>query len=489
MTRNPSAFNLAACVVFCLALHPSTASAQGNGQTDAPRPNIILIISDDQCYTDFGFMGAADVQTPHLDRLAEQSARYVNGYVPSSVCRPSLATLLTGLYPHQHGAHFNHPPPGFAALTRAPQIDKDRFDELRGDATRFIRDVPTLPRVLAAHGYRCIQTGKFWEGHWRNAGFTVGMTLAEPSGGPYGDLTLPGGDVVAHGNGDHGLVIGRRTMQPIYDFIKDCGETPFFVWYAPFLPHTPHDAPDEYYARYRDRPGIPAHRIPYYASISQFDDTVGEMLEFIEQRGLSEETIVVFIVDNGWTPDADRFVPARNEWDHTRRSKRSPFDDGLRTPILIRWNGHVSPATHDGLVSSIDVMPTLLAAADIETDSLSLPGANLLPSATGQSELSAERAVFGEIYPGDATTLGNPAADVAYRWVRQGSLKLIVPESDDGAVPWNRYLMEPVLFDVVSDPDESRNLFGDPEYRDAAERLRRLLDEWWTPQRKPPPKQ
>jgi uncharacterized sulfatase len=477
MKRHFPAFNLSACIVSCLLLMPATSSAQ----TERARPNIVLIISDDQCYTDFGFMGNADVQTPHIDRLAEQSARYVNGYVPSSVCRPSLATLLTGLYPHQHGVHFNHPPPGFAALTRSSDIDKARFDELRREATRFIRAVPTLPRLLAEHGYRCFQTGKYWEGHWRNAGFTEGMTLAEPSGGPCGDKALANGDVVAHGNGDHGLIIGRRTMQPIHDFIDDCGGTPFFVWYAPFLPHVPHDAPEEFFARYRGRAEIPAHRIPYYASISQFDDTVGDLVDFVEQRGLAADTVFVFVVDNGWTPDPDRFITARNEWDHTRRSKRSPFEDGLRTPILIRWDGRIRPQTLEGLVSSIDVLPTLLAAAVVDPGPVALPGLNLLPSASGDAELSSGRAVFGEIYPGDATLLGNPAGDVAYRWVRQRNLKLIVPQSHNDVPAWNRYLSKPALFDVASDPDESRDLSGDPRYEQARFNLRRLLEEWWRP--------
>jgi arylsulfatase A len=84
----------------------------------AKRPNIVMIIPDDQTYSDFGFMGNALVDTPNLDRLAAQSATFVNGYVPSSVCSPSLATLLTGLYPHQSGIHYNHPPPGNAAFNR-----------------------------------------------------------------------------------------------------------------------------------------------------------------------------------------------------------------------------------------------------------------------------------------------------------------------------------------------------------------------------------
>lgn len=474
------------------------------------RPNIVLIVSDDQTYSDFGFMGNRQVRTPHIDRLAEQSARYVNGYVPSSVCRPSLVTLLTGLYPHQHGVHFNHPPPGFSQLTKSPAIDKRQYDRLREQATELIRAVPTLPRILAQHGYRSLQTGKYWEGHWRNAGFTAGMTTAEPSGGPYGDKVLANGDIVAHGNGDHGLIIGRETMQPIYDFIRPAatvgpvpnekpreakgasgvrleqnvdGElAPFLVWYAPFLPHTPHNSPQKYVDLYRDRPEIPEHRVPYYAAISQFDDTVGELVRFVEDRGLSEQTMFVFVVDNGWEPDRDRFVPKSQEWDHTKRSKRAPFDFGLRTPILIRWDGHTKPATIDGLVSSVDLVPTLLSAAGIDPAPFRLPGIDLMPSATGLAEIPADRAVFGEIYPGDATTLGNPARDIAYRWVRQGPLKLIVPHSAiAGKPPWNRYLTRPALYDVVTDPAEARNLIDVAQYRETAIELRGLLDRWWLP--------
>ena len=86
------------------------------------RPNVVMIISDDQKFSDFGFMGNQRVQTPNLDRLAKEAARYPNGYVPSSVCRPSLVTLLTGLYPHEHGVHFNHPPPGNSAFN---QMNRD----------------------------------------------------------------------------------------------------------------------------------------------------------------------------------------------------------------------------------------------------------------------------------------------------------------------------------------------------------------------------
>ncbi|HWY85122.1 MAG TPA: sulfatase-like hydrolase/transferase, partial [Gemmataceae bacterium] len=109
-------------------------------------PNIVMIVGDDMGWTDFGFMGSKSVRTPRIDRLASESAIFPHGYVPTSLCRASLATLLTGLYPHQHRICCNDPPAG---------VD-------RSEMHPFIKNSPTLPRLLAGAGYRSLQTGKFW---------------------------------------------------------------------------------------------------------------------------------------------------------------------------------------------------------------------------------------------------------------------------------------------------------------------------------------
>ena len=443
----------------------------------AERPNVVMIVSDDQTYRDFGFMGSKEVQTPHLDRLASLSARYVNGYVPTSVCSPSLATMLTGLYPHQSGIHYNHPPPGNSRFNKMTSV-KD-YIRIRGESYYLIKSTRTLPRVLATEGYRCLQTGKFWEGHYSNGGFTDGMTvMTAPPGQTFGGVrTLSSGTKTAHGNGDWGLKIGRETMKPIYDFIDDCArKAPFFVWYAPYLPHQPHDSPSRYFKKYRGK-GIPAHRIPYFASISQFDDTVGELVNYVEKKGLSKNTLFVFVTDNGWTPGTRKHKTAKDFFYHTKQSKRSPFEDGLRTPILLRWDGVIHPATHEQLCSSADLVPSILSAIGIEHRMPGLPGVDLMVSAMGVADLK-NRPVCGEIYPGDATSLGHPSLDVAYRWVRDGAFKLIIPH---GEKPWGGYLNKPALCQVVKDPSEQTNLFDDPTHADRVRKLKSLLDNWWTP--------
>jgi arylsulfatase A len=432
----------------------------------ASRPNIVLIISDDQGYRDFGFMGHPVVKTPHLDRLAQQSARFINGYVPSSVCRPSLATLLTGLYPHQHKIHFNHPPPGFSQLMKLPY---EEYLRQRGRADVLIRSVPTLPRALSRHGYKTFQTGKYWEGHYRNAGFTDGMTLGKKAA-----IEQEFGLQDAHGNGDAGLSIGRKTLKPIYDFLDNVGEAPFFVWYAPFLPHTPHTAPDQFVRMYSNRDDVPQHLVRYYASCSWFDETVGELLNYLKETGRDRNTLVVFVSDNGWEPSTAN--PSRE----TSTSKRSPFETGVRTPILIHWPGQTQPATYDTPINSVDLVPTLLAAAGLKSEIPDLPGINLLPTAVEKKALP-KRPIFGEIYPGNASVLGNPSADISYRWVRSGDWKLIVPHVSQDGKYYKNYLKSTALYQLSTDEREQRNLANEPAHLKRVEQLRQLLDRWWKP--------
>ncbi len=414
----------------------------------ASRPNVVLIVSDDHAYSDFGFMGNEIIQTPHLDRLAACSARFPNGYLPESVCRPTIASIITGLHPHQHMITFNHPP--------------NPLGEARHAADYLIRQVPTLPRILKQVGFVSFQTGKWWEGHYSNGGFDEGMTL----GGEH--WIMPDlGWRKAHGNGDAGLLIGRRTMKPIECFLKQHGDEPFFLWYAPVLPHVPHNVAPKHLEPYKDNPRVPAHMKRYYASITRFDDTVGQLLDMLQQRDLLRNTLFVFVVDNGWLPRMDQ--PDR----HDPRTKTSPYEFGIRTPILIRWDGHTKPATHQELVSALDIVPTIQAAVGVESKGL-LPGINLLPAADGEARLP-ERPMFGANYRHQCRRFEHPEEELLARWVRLGKLKLIQPVPGRG---------EPMLFNVVEDPHERNNLAEEPGFVDEVTKRQRLLDQWWDPEDK-----
>ena len=394
---------------------------------DAKPPNVVMIISDDQAWTDFGFMGHADIQTPHLDRLARESAVFTRGYVPASLCRPSLATMITGLYPHQHKITGNDPSPG-----------TDRQLMLK-----HIQHAPSLPRLLQQAGYVSHQSGKWWEGNYRRGGFTTGMTHGDPKRGGR--------------HGDDGLKIGRQGMQPVFDFIREAGDQPFFVWYAPFLPHSPHNPPQRLLEKY-EKPGRSIHVARYYAMCEWFDETCGELLDFLDENKLADDTLVVFVTDNGWiqSTDSGRYAP---------KSKRSQYDGGIRTPIMLRWPGKITQGKNDTLASSIDLAPTILKACGLEPPK-SMPGIDLIPVANGTP--TNRTAIHGEIFAHDVADIDSPRASLLYRWVIEGRWKLILPTDENAEVE---------LYDLQADPHETKNLAA--ENPEKVQELTANINAWW----------
>ena len=408
---------------------------------EPPPPNVVVIISDDHHWRDYGFMGHPHLRTPHLDRLASQSLLFRRGYVPSSLCCPSLASIISGRYPHQHRITSNDPPP--PAGGRQPAADSPAFQAAREPFNQLMDRLPTLPRLLAARGYVSFQTGKWWQGDFSRGGFTAGMTKGSR-------------------HGDDGLKIGRETMQPMWDFIDGAlrEQKPFFLWYAPFLPHSPHNPPERLLAKYRDAAPSP-HVARYWAMVEWLDETCGQLLGFLDDKNIADNTIVVYVTDNGWIqdPDSPRYAP---------RSKQSPYDGGLRTPIMIRWPARVKPADSPHLASSIDLAPTLLRAAGLPVPS-DLLGLNLLDA----DAVAQRRTIHGEIFTHDSQGLDNPAASLRWRWIIDGHSKLIVPH------PANEPGAPVELFDLAADPDESTNLAS--AQPDQVKALTARLDAWWQP--------
>ena len=434
---------LAATLITLMA---ATAYAQ------SPPPNIVLIISDDHGWRDYGFMGHPQIQTPRLDKLAAQSLVFRRGYVPTALCSPSLASIITGRYPHEHLVTGNDPPAPPGGKTgnwrNHPQYEAD-WNELRS----FINRYPTLPRLLQQKGYLSLQTGKWWMGSPANGGFTEGMS--------HGDKSRGGR------HGDEGLDIGRKTMQPIDDFIARAGRKPFFIWYAPMLPHSPHNAPQRLVDKYRDKaPDQETAR--YWASVEWFDETCGQLLDALDRAGVAENTIVVYVADNGWTqgPQADA---------QSLRSKRTPYDAGIRTPIMLRWPGKVKPRESERLASSLDVLPTLIAATSVNAPA-GLPGLNLLDD----KAVNTRRALYGASFTHDLVEMRNPAANALTRWIIEGDWKLLVPTPGQTNEEQPQQIE---LYRIATDPEECANLAAKEPSRVNA--LRRKLDAWWNPRMKP----
>ncbi|MEW6307212.1 MAG: sulfatase [Verrucomicrobiota bacterium] len=421
-------------ILLALVLGVLTASA-------ANPPNIVMIISDDQAWTDYSFMGHPHVKTPHLDKLAAESLTFTRGYVPSSLCCPSLASMITGHYPHRHKVTSNDPPipPGLKGGKGFQS--SAAFRDGRELAAQFLEAVPTLPRVLAQNNYLSLQTGKWWQGHYSRGGFTHGMTQGSR-------------------HGDAGLDIGRKTMQPIFDFIATAQKEkkPFFVWYAPMMPHDPHTPPDRLFNKYKDK--TPSEHVArYWAMVDWFDETCGQLLDHLDQQNLAKDTIVVYVTDNGWIqkPDARGYAP---------KSKQSQYDGGLRTPIMIRWPGKVKPQKSDQLAMSVDLMPTLLKAVGLKP-AADMPGIDLLDA----NAVKSRQTIFGECFTHNHVDMQKPASSLRWRWVIDGHWKLIVParqNEPDGVIE---------LYDLSKDAFEEKNLAA--QQKDTVQALQKKLDAWW----------
>lgn len=412
---------------------------------NSERPNIVLIISDDQSWTDYSFMGHEHIQTPRIDQLASQGLTFTYGYTTSPLCSPALASIATGLYPHQHGILGNDPVFSSDERKYSGEWLQDRMKHYRPFISRF-EELETIADVLGKHGYTSLQTGKWWPGNYSSGGFDEGMTHGDPARGGR--------------HGDEGLKIGREGLDVVYRFIDSAEEQnkPFYVWYAPFLPHAPHNPPDSLKQKYI--PLAPTEAVAnYWAMCEWFDITCGQLMDYVEQKGLNQNTLFVYVCDNGWIQDPDKpnvYAP---------RSKREPYEMGIRTPIIFSWKGAIDPEMNEtDAVSSIDIATTIYGICGIQPPA-PLQGINVLDSAA----LNNRKMIFAETYAHDFSTIDS---SLYYRMVIHPPFKLIVPDKN------NKPDAQIELFNLVNDPFERNNLADSiPE---KAEELKNEINEWWS---------
>jgi uncharacterized sulfatase len=426
--------------LLCLLLALLTGAARAATE----RPNIILIISDDHTWTHYGFMGHPIVHTPNLDRLAGESLLYTRGYA-TPVCSPSLACLLTGRRPAAHGITGNDLRPATPKQTQNTGPNRDPLRE------RLLANPLVLPKALSDAGYLTFQTGKLWNSSYRDMGFTHGMT--EKRGR----------------HGGEGLVIGRKGMEPIHRFIDLAleQEKPFFIWYAPLLPHDPHTPPARLAEKYRGKGPTP-HAEVYHAMVEWFDETCGDLDSCLKDRNIKDNTVILYLADNGWNP---------LQGYKGGRAKLTPYENGIRTPMFIRWPGQITPLRDDEtLASIIDFAPTILNLAGIKAPE-KLPGLDLRDRAA----MTARRTLFIESYTHDIEDLADPVKSLTSRTVIDGWSKLIVPGpravTGERQAPFSKLAGKTELFDLKNDPGEATNLAT--ERPEEAARLKAMIDAWW----------
>ena len=426
------------------------------------RPNIVLIMTDDQGYGDLSSMGNTVLDTPHIDSLAHQGASVDTFYV-SPVCSPTRASLMTGRYSYR---------------TRLVDTFKGRSMMEPGEHT--------IAEALVESGYRTGIYGKWHLGdnypmRPTDQGFDESLIHL---GGGLGQPSEPRENKRRYTNPI--LFYNNQSIQTygyctdVYfdgaiNFIDESlkAKRPSFTYIATNAPHSPyHDVPEALYQKYKNRDLSPillgnnqdtdtVARV--FAMIENIDQNVGKLLAHLDKRRIAENTIVIFMVDNG--PNTRRYVA------NSRGKKNEVHDGGIRSPFYIRWPAQIDAGTRVEKVSAhIDVMPTLLEAAQATLPSdHPFDGRSILPLLKGDSANWPDRSLILQIHRGDEPI---PLHHIA---VREQRWKLVHPTGFGNSSMAPNVPLE--LYDMVSDPAETKNLFE--EHPEIANRLTQTYENWF----------
>jgi arylsulfatase A-like enzyme len=428
------------------ALCPALFASPAQAASEALRPNILVILADDLGYADLGVQGSKDIPTPHIDSLARHGVRCTEGYVSSPMCSPSRAGLLTGRSQSRFGHEINW----------EPDWPADPNDP---------RGLPLTEKTLADHlkaaGYHTGVVGKWHLGeappfHPNRRGFDeffgfiggghnyfCGAYRDTPPQNYYNSPLERNGVPQPITPGYLTTMLGDEAAS----FIHRNKEKPWLLYTAFNAPHTPMQATPELLERVKHI--ADEKRRTYAAMVAGLDDAVGTILKQLREDGLEERTLIFFLSDNGGTTEdqTSSNTPLRGR-------KGQMWEGGIRVPFLAQWKG-VLPAgkTYDRPVSSLDILPTALAAAG--TPGLGgqpLDGVDLVPYLTGKKSGDPHEMLFWRMTERDI------------RAVRDGSHKLV------------KQGQKPNLFNLTTDVRESKDLDGKlPEVRD---RLQKAYDEW-----------
>jgi arylsulfatase len=420
----------------------------------ARRPLFILVFTDDQGYGDLSCHGNPVLRTPHLDRMHDESVRFVDFHV-SPTCAPTRCSLMTGRHEFKSGVTHTI-------------MERERMSP----------KATTLAQVLKSAGYTTGIFGKWHLGdepdRWPDKrGFDE--MFIHGAGGI--GQTYPGSCGDAPGNGYFNPAIlhnGRfvKTQGYCTDVFfaqalrwidqKRRGTSPFFAYITPNAPHSPLICPDEYRKPYEGK--VSRDAATFFGMIANIDDNVGRLLAKLRAWGLERETLVIFMTDNGGTAGVKVFNAGM------RGQKGTPHEGGVRVPAFWRWPGVLRPADVNRLTAHVDVFPTLaeLAGAKIAPDlAARLDGRSLVPLLNDPNADWPDRVLF--------THLGRwpkgKAADSKYAQcsVRNARYRLVSAQRN-GQKRWE-------LYDIQADPGEKVDLAA--KKPDVVKTLEAAYDRWW----------
>ena len=416
---------LLALAALVILASPVASQARGGGRP----PNVLLIVSDDQGWGDIRSHGNQKIDTPVLDRLAAEGARFDEFFV-SPVCAPTRASLMTGRY---------HLRTGTAGVSRG--METMRAEEV------------TIAEIMGAAGYATGLFGKWHLGQSypftpRAQGFQEFLGFTTGHWEDYFDPKLEHDGEVIHTRGYITDVLTDGAL----NFIRRHRDRPFFAYVPYNAPHAPNQLPDAYYDKYVGR-GLDPVTAAIYGMVDNLDGNIGRLLAELDALGLRENTIVLFMSDNG--PHTDRYNAG------LRGRKGSVYEGGVRAPLFIRWPDRIRPGSRvDRIAGAIDLLPTLVELTGVRrARTLPLDGRSLVPLLSGSAVDWPERTLFSHqnrgsgrpsMFPGSART-------ERYRLVRN-------------ADAWE-------LHDMIQDPEEKTDIAA--THPAVVERLAAAYEGWF----------
>jgi choline-sulfatase len=426
------------------------------------QPNIVFILSDDQGVWAMGCAGNREVRTPNLDRLAARGVRFDNFYCTSPVCSPARASLFTGRIPSQHGVH-----------------DWIREGSIGPGAIEYLAGQTAYTEVLAEHGYVCGLSGKWHLGDSvkPQKGFTHWF-VHQTGGSPYYNAPMIRDGKLYNEPAYVTDVITDDALQFIDDRVGAEDERPFYLSVHYSAPHSPWlngNHPQSYLDQYADCPGescpldtprhpwliktAPGEDNPldnlrgYYASITAMDANIGRILDKLETHGLTDDTLIIFMSDNGFNFGHHGVFGKGNG-----TFPQNMYDTSIKVPALFSHTGRIPQnVVSEAMVSGYDFMPTLLDYVGLPNPAAdSLPGHSFLPQLLGDVADERDNVVIYDEY--------GPV-----RMIRSKVWKYV-----------HRYPYGPhELYDLVRDPQESVNLNDAPECRSQREAMKSQLEQWF----------
>ena len=410
------------------------------------RPNIVLVMTDDQGYGDLGFTGNPILQTPHLDAFARQSVRFTDFHV-SPTCAPTRASLMTGRHEFRSGV-----------------------THTINERERLSLKAVTLPQILKTVGYT---TGIFGKWHLGDEdayqpgqrGFDevfihgaggIGQTYAgscgDAPGNTYFDPAIRHNGRFVKTKGYCTDVFFAQAMQWMDAKRKD--KSPFFAYITPNAPHAPLQCPEDYAKRHAGK--VDTNTAKFFGMIENIDDNFGRLMTKLDEWGLARDTLVIFMTDNGGTVGVKTFNAGM------RAQKGTPYEGGVRVPAFWRWPaGFSGDSDCPALTAHVDILPTLAQITGAKLPEVNLDGRSLLPLLKNPQAEWADRFLF--------THVG--------RWEKG---KVAEAKFTNCAVrnARFRFVNNQELHDLKSDPGEKHNAIA--EHPEVAATMRAVYDRWWS---------